>query len=121
MLVTVPRLSGVTRYGNRAEREVVGGVASALTRRLRTTDRAVRLSEHEFLLVVPGVGEAEATELVRHVSADLEGLVDTYPFVPMGTVSAVTVTRQRPLPLDELRATVEWAAAAGLPVALLPS
>jgi GGDEF domain-containing protein len=121
LLVTVPGLSDVTRYGSRSERETVTGVAAALTRSLRAVDRAVRLSDNEFLLVVPGVGEAEAADLARQVGADLERVGEAYPFVPLAAISAVTVTRQRPLPLDELRKTVEWAAAENLTIALLTS
>lgn len=121
MLVTIPNLAGISRYGTRAEREVMAGVAAALTARLRPIDRAVRLGEAEFLLVVPGATEPAAGELVQLVTADLAGLGDSYPFVPMQPVSAVTVSRQRPLPLEELRDTVRWAAAEHLPIALLPS
>lgn len=121
VLVTIPQLAGISRYGTRAEREVLAGVTAAMTRRLRDVDRAVRLGEAEFLLVVPGAGEPEVGDLVQSVTADLVRLGDTYPFVPMQPVSAVTVTRQRPLPLDDLRDTVRWAAAENLPVALLPS
>lgn len=121
VLVTVPGLSDVSRYGSRGERETVTAVATALTRSLRAVDRAVRLSDAEFLLVVPGIDEAAAADLVRQVAADLEQVGESYPFVPLQAISAVTVTRQRPLPLDELRKTVEWAAAENLTIALLPS
>lgn len=97
------------------------GIAAALTRPLRTVDRAVRLGEAEFLLVVPGAGEAAAADLARTVTTEVERLGDTYPFVPMHPVSAVTVTRRRPLPLDELRDTVRWAETEHLAIALLDS
>lgn len=118
--LSIPQLSGVTKLGTRAEREVVSGIAAVLTRRLEVVDRAVRLAEDEFLLVVPGIGEEAAADLIRQVVADLGELADVYPFVPLEPVCAVTVTRQRPLPLEELRETVRWAAAQNIPIALLP-
>lgn len=121
LLISMSRLSGVTKLGARAEREVVSGIAAVLTRRLKVVDRAVRLAEDEFLLVVPGIGEDAAADLIRQVVADLGELDDVYPFVPLAPVCAVTVTRQRPLPLDELRETARWAAAENIPIALLPS
>ena len=121
VLVTVPALSDVTRVGSRGEREMVGAVAEALTRWLRAVDRAVRLSAAEFLLVLPGYDEAAAAALARPVPADLEQAGRSYPFVPLESISAVTVTRQRPLPLDELRKTIDWATAENLTIALLPS
>ena len=121
LMITIPRLAGVGRYGARAERETVAEIAAVLTGRLRPVDRAVRMADNEFLLVVPGVTEDAAAALVRDVTADLERLGDRYPFVPMTAVSAITVTRQRPLPVDELRSTVQWAAARQVPIALLPA
>lgn len=120
--LSVPDLAGVGRqYGVRTERELVGQVAQPLTRRLRPIDRAVRLTESDFLLVLPGMGEDAAAALARQVAADIAGLSQVYPFLPMGTVGAVTVTRQRPLPLAELGDTVRWAAAEAIPLALLPA
>ena len=121
LLVTIPQLAGIARYGARTEREKVAEAAAVLTSRLRPVDRAVRLADHEFLLVVPGVSEDHAADLVRQVTADLARLGETYPFVAMTAISAITVTRRRPLPLDELRSTVDWAAAERVPIALLPS
>jgi hypothetical protein len=39
----------------------------------------------------------------------------------MTPTSAITVTRRRPLPIDELRTTVDWAASQRVPIALLPA
>lgn len=121
LLIRVPQLAGIQRYGTRAEREIITGVAEPLTRRLRPVDRAVRLAEDEFLLAVPGIGEDEAVQLITGITADVARLDQVYPFLPMDTVSAVTVTRRRPLPLDELRDTVGWAASRQIPLALLPA
>jgi DICT domain-containing protein/GGDEF domain-containing protein len=121
VLMTIPELAGISRYGTRAEREVMTAVAATLTRLLRPMDRAVRLGEAEFLLVAPGGGESEAADLVRLVTAEIEQLGNAYPFVPMRPVSAVTVTRQRPLPLEELQDTVRWARTENFSIAILPS
>lgn len=120
--LTVPDLAGVGRqYGTRTERELAAQVAGPLTWHLRPIDRAVRLGEGEFLLVLPGVGEDDAAVLARQVAADIAGLSQVYPFLPMGSVGAVTVTRQRPLPLAELGDAVRWAASQEVPLALLPA
>ena len=121
LLITVPRLSDVGRWGARAERETITQVVEPLTRRLRPIDRAVRLAEGEFLLVLPGIGEADATRLAEEITGELAGVSQVYPFLPMNAVSAITVTRQRPLPLTELRDAVAWAAAQEIPIALLPA
>ena len=121
VLMTIPELAGISRYGTRAEREVMSAIAATMTRPLRPIDRAVRLAEAEFLLVAPGGGETEAAELVRLVTAEIEQLGNGYPFVPMHPVSAVTVTRKRPLPLEELQDTVRWAQTENFSIAVLPS
>ncbi|HEX6755686.1 MAG TPA: DICT sensory domain-containing protein [Mycobacteriales bacterium] len=109
------------RYGSRAARQALTGVATAIAGRLGPGDRAVRLGDDEFLLVAPGATLSQASVVGQQVSADIAELGDGYPFLPLAPIVAVAVSRERPLPVRQLRRGVEWARSAGVQVAALPS
>jgi hypothetical protein len=92
-------------------------VISTVTSRLRPVDRATRLAEDEFLLMLPSMGHDEAVELAYRIAADVAAAAQRNPFLNATASVALTVTRQRPLPVDRVREAVRWAAESGVPVA----
>jgi DICT domain-containing protein len=107
------------RFGRRSAARETQAVLAAITGVLRPVDRAARVAEHEYLLTLPALTEAEALEVAGRVHAALAGLAQSYPFVEYGVHAAVTVTTRRPLPVTEVRHAVRWAAREGVPVATL--
>lgn len=106
MLMRFPEIGDVRReYGPRAEQAALQIVGGSLRRCVGPADRAVHLQGNDFLLVVP---TRESEVLVRRygaVSAELARGESHYPFVPLAGAVALTVTRDRPLPLPALAAT----------------
>jgi GGDEF domain-containing protein len=97
----LPRLAD--RLGTQVSMHTEINIAEALRAELRPCDQAVRVSKEEFLLVQPAVSDAEANRTARVVLDRLEELGATYPFVQLSGAAAVTVSTDRPLPLDRLR------------------
>lgn len=90
------------RLGRRAAYHAARRVAAAVSEPLGPVDAAVRLSEREFALVVPGASSRHLAGLVDAVVEQLELSSDGYPHVPLTGPVAWTVTLARPLPLDDL-------------------
>ncbi|MBY8874305.1 histidine kinase [Micromonospora sp. PLK6-60] len=107
------------RFGRRSVARETQAVIASLTSVLRPVDRAVRLSEQDYLLILPALTEEQAVAVAGRVHESLAGLARSYPFVAYAVHAAVTVTDRRPLPLAEVRHAVEWAAREGVPVATL--
>ncbi|SCE95492.1 DICT sensory domain-containing protein [Micromonospora mirobrigensis] len=105
------------RFGRRSLARETQAVVAALTAVLRPVDRAVRLTEHEYLLVLPALTEEQAVAVAGRVHESIGGLARSYPFVAYAVHAAVAVTDRRPLPVAEVRHAVEWAAREGVPVA----
>ncbi|HEY0700291.1 MAG TPA: histidine kinase, partial [Micromonospora sp.] len=95
-------------------------VVAAVTSVLRPADRAVRLAEDEFLLIMPALSEKDAVAVAYRVAEQLASLAQRYPFVPVSAHSVVTVTRRRPLPVEEIRSGLDWAIREQVAVATLP-
>ncbi|MEC3981490.1 DICT sensory domain-containing protein [Amycolatopsis sp. H20-H5] len=91
------------RLGSQVSMHTEINIADALHAEIRTCDQAVRVSKDEFLLVQPAVSGAEANNTARTVLDRLEELGETYPFVRLSGTAAVTVSADRPLPLNRLR------------------
>ncbi|MEJ2886895.1 DICT sensory domain-containing protein [Actinomycetospora aeridis] len=90
------------RLGRRAAYHAARRVATAVSEPLGPVDAAIRLSEREFALVVPGASSRHLAGLVDAVVEQLELSSDGYPNVPLAGPVAWTVTLTRPLPLDDL-------------------
>ncbi len=94
-------------------------VISTVTSRLRPVDRATRLDEDEFLLMLPSLTQDDAVALAYRITADVAGAGERNPFLNATATVALTVTRQRPLPVDRVREALRWAVETGVPVATL--
>ena len=107
------------RFGRRSVARETQAVLAAVTGVLRPVDRAVRLADNEYLLILPALDEQGALDVAGRVHEALGGLARSYPFVAFAVHAAVTVTVRRPLPVADVRHAVEWAAREGVPVATL--
>ncbi|MFC0097022.1 DICT sensory domain-containing protein [Micromonospora marina] len=108
------------RFGRRGVAREGHAVLTAITAVLRPVDRALRVTENEFQLLLPGLDEPAALEVVRRLHDAIGALARSYPFMAYTVHAAVGVTTRRPLPTADLRAAVDWAVRKGLPVAGLP-
>ncbi|HEX6870796.1 MAG TPA: DICT sensory domain-containing protein [Micromonosporaceae bacterium] len=108
------------RFGRRSSALATIEVLRMLTGLLRPIDRAVRLSEEEFLLVLPSRPYDDAVALAYRLVSEVSALGQVQPVGPTTANTVVAVTRRRPLPLDEVRHALAWAAREGVPVATLP-
>jgi DICT domain-containing protein/GGDEF domain-containing protein len=107
-LLHVSGLSGLhARHGRRAEQAVLQGVLGHLRERLGAGDRIVRVGSEDLLLVLPLWSAETVWELCEEACAHISRLDQSYPFVPLPTVAAATVTRSRPLPVEQLRRQAE--------------
>jgi DICT domain-containing protein len=95
---SVPRRAGRSSGGP----EMVG-VLQVLQDARQPVDRVVRLDADEFLLVMPSRSFPDAIATAHHIVRATAGLAGQFPFVAIKAHCIVTVTRQRPLPTDELR------------------
>lgn len=104
-LFDLPAVSEAGRHGTdpRAAYHAARRIAAAVTQPLGPVDAAVRLSEREFLVVVPGASELHLARVCDDILEQLTLASDGYPHVPFAGRLATTVTRNRPLPLRELR------------------
>ncbi|MFC0006458.1 DICT sensory domain-containing protein [Micromonospora siamensis] len=105
------------RFGRRSMARETQAVVAALTAVLRPVDRAVRLTEQDYLLVLPSLTEEQAVAVAGRVHESIGGLARSYPFVAYAVHAAVALTDRRPLPVAEVRHAMEWAAREGVPVA----
>ncbi|RGC67543.1 hypothetical protein C5N14_17340 [Micromonospora sp. MW-13] len=107
------------RFGRRSAAREAQAVIGAVTAPLRPVDRAVRLSDQEYLLILPALTEEQAVTVAGQLHEAVGGLARSYPFVAFAVHAAVTVTARRPLPVADVRHAVGWAAREGVPVARL--
>jgi hypothetical protein len=80
-----------------------------LVARLRPQDRASKVGQGDFLLVLPALRHDEAVTLAQGVVADFAAAEKRSAFLSARVTVGVVVTRRRPLPEDELWKAVEWA------------
>jgi hypothetical protein len=83
----------------------------------RPSDRAVRLAEQEYLLVLPSLTEEQAIGMADRVRDGIAGLARSYPFVAFDVHAAVAVTARQPLPVADVRHALTWAVEQGVPLA----
>jgi GGDEF domain-containing protein len=90
------------QYGMRIEVAALQAVARALQELSGAADRVFRLDRDNFLVVMPGSGTDAVLELGRGARARVARMDQWYPFVALGAVAVATVTRNRPLPVEQL-------------------
>ncbi|BBG05207.1 MULTISPECIES: DICT sensory domain-containing protein [Pseudonocardia] len=106
-LFDLPELAGDRVRGDaRAAYFAAHQVAAALTQPLGPVDTAVRLSEREFALVVPGASDRHLAGMCDRIGDQLQLASQGYPGVGLQGRLAMIVTRVRPLPIDDLRAAL---------------
>jgi GGDEF domain-containing protein len=94
------------QFGLRAETDAMAGITGCLQGLLGDGDRLVRLDDEDFLAVLPSWTPERVLEFCEQACAGIGGLDQVYPFVALPVAAAATVTRSRPLPLDDLREQV---------------
>lgn len=85
-----------------------------LLRRLRPGDRANKVGENDFLLFLPALPHDDAVAFAYSLAGDFAETRGS--FLSATVTVALTVTRRRPLPVDELRQALDWAIAQNAPV-----
>jgi DICT domain-containing protein len=91
-------------------------VAAALTEPLGPVDVAVRLDVRTFVVLVPGASAVHLNDLADRIGEGLAFASEGHPGVALTARVATTTTRDRPLPIDDLRAALEHADVSGDPV-----
>lgn len=94
-------------------------VIRVLTALLRGQDRATRVADNEFILVMPDMLQDDALRLAHRIGADFATASEHNSFLSATATVAVAETRRRPLPVDEIRKALNWAVAEGAPVVTL--
>ena len=80
------------RLGRRSAYHAARQVAAALTEPLGPVDAAVRLSEREFALIIPGASPAHLTRVAATAAEQLQLFSGGYPNVDLSAKVATTVT-----------------------------
>ena len=86
--------------------DALAGVTGCVQELLGDGDRLVRLADEDFLAVLPSWSPDRVRAFCDDACAGIGELDQVYPFVALPAAAAATVTRSRPLPLDELREQV---------------
>lgn len=96
-----------SRFGLRAELAVLQGVTTCVRDMITDVDRVVRMGEDDFLVVLPSWQPDRVLWFCEEVCARVARLHEVFPFVALPGVAAATVTRSRPLPIEQLVRQVE--------------
>ena len=108
-----------SKYGLRAELAVLRGVAGCVQDLLTPVDRVVRLGREDFLVVLPSWAPEKVLWFCEEVCLRMGALDQQFPFVSLPGVAAATVTRNRPLPVEQLRRQVLQSGGPSGPVSVL--
>jgi hypothetical protein len=87
-----------------------------LVSRLRPGDRAVKAGPDDFLLLLPSLSRDEAVQFAYGIVEAFSAAEARSAFLAATVTVALTVTRRRPLPEDELRQALDWAISRSAPV-----
>jgi hypothetical protein len=82
-----------------------------LVARLRPGDRASKTGPTDFMVFLPALGHDDAVKFAYGLVADFAPVEARSAFLSATVTVALTVTRRRPLPEEELRHALEWACA----------
>jgi DICT domain-containing protein len=103
LLLRVHDLCGLRHsMGMRAEVAALRLIGEQLQGRLRGAERAVILSDTDFLLLLPARDTTHLHQLHHDVLEDLDHAETRFPYIRLSATAVATVTRQRPLPLPDL-------------------
>lgn len=80
---------------------------------------AVAARRRRLLLLLPALTFDDAVKLAHQVQGGFAEASRHNPFLPVSADVVVTVSRERPLPVQRLREALVWAEASGVPVAQL--
>ena len=106
-------------YGLRAELAALQGVTTCVQELLTPVDRVVRLGREDFLAVLPSWAPEKVLWFCEEVCTRIARLDNAYPFVALPGVAAATVTRNRPLPVEQLQLQVLQSGGPAGPVSVL--
>lgn len=109
--------SALRRAGRGSAGPEMVGVLQVLQDARQPVDRLVRVDADEFLLVMPSRSFTDATAVAHRIGRAIAGLAEQFPFVPVRAHCIVTVTRERPLPTEELRKALVSVVEQDIPVA----
>ncbi|MFG1992473.1 DICT sensory domain-containing protein [Actinoplanes sp. NPDC048988] len=87
-----------------------------LVSRLRPGDRAVKAGPDEFMLLLPALDQDAAVRFAYELVAAFSAAEARSAFLSATVTVALTVTRRRPLPQDELHRALDWAVTQNAPV-----
>lgn len=107
------------QLGRRTEARQAEQLVAVLTALLRPEDRATRVADDEFILIMPALAYDDALTLAYRIGADFVAASERNPFLAATATVVVAETRRRPLPIAEIRQALAWAVAEGAPVATL--
>ncbi|MEV4347717.1 DICT sensory domain-containing protein [Actinoplanes sp. NPDC049596] len=87
-----------------------------LVSRLRPGDRAVKAGPDDFMLLLPALDQDDAVRFAYDLVASFSAAEARSAFLSVTVTVALTITRRRPLPQDELRQALDWAVTQNAPV-----
>ncbi|MDR7275288.1 DICT sensory domain-containing protein [Catenuloplanes atrovinosus] len=93
------------------------GLIAVLSAVLRDSDRLTRLSDDDFLLMLPALSLADALKTAHQLQADLAAAAAHNAFLPGGAHMLVMATRRRPFPIPRIIEGLDWAQRERVPVA----
>ncbi len=94
-------------------------VIAVLSAHLLPADRLTRIGENEYLRICPGISRDDAVAHAYKIGADFAAAAQRSAFLSVVVTVAMSVTRIRPLPVESLRAALQWAVGQGIPVATI--
>ena len=87
-----------------------------LVSRLRQGDRAVKIGPDDFMLLLPALDHDDAVRFAYELVAAFSEAEARSAFLSARVTVALTVTRRRPLPGEDLRQALDWAVTENTPV-----
>lgn len=114
----VPEIVGMRlTLGMRAEYAALQNVGHSVRQvLLHRVDRAVRMGPGDFLLLFPARHAADLARYHEQMQDQLRRCETRYPFVSLQGTAAAAITRDRPLPVDEVMSAARYSAPEHLPI-----
>ncbi|GAA4964747.1 DICT sensory domain-containing protein [Actinoplanes utahensis] len=106
------------RIGRTTTRQHQAAVELLLSR-LRQGDRALKIGPDDFMLLLPTLGHDDAVRFAYELVEAFSAAEARSAFLSAQVTVALTVTRRRPLPQEDLRQALDWAMSENTPVVTL--